>query len=262
MALKNNNTIDIDKTWQTYFKNKEAPLGQKAKEELIVHYSPMIKYVVGRLNIYVGSSMDKEDLISYGIFGLIDAIEKYDDMKGVKFETYASLRIRGAVLDGVRSLDWVPRSQRQKSRQLDAAYTFLEGKLGREPEESELAEYLEISLGQLQEEIKKSSLVSLVSLDDYLDQNHEGNFEPAENEETSPEAVFAKQELKKEIAKAIKTLSEKEQMVVALYYYEELTLKEISRVLELSESRVSQIHSKAMLKMRTKLEKHKSFLLT
>jgi len=261
MALKNT-TIDIDKTWETYFKHKEAPLGQAAKEELIVHYSPMIKYVVGRLNIYVGSSMDREDLISSGIFGLIDAVEKFDDMKGVKFETYASLRIRGAVLDGIRSLDWVPRAQRQKSRQLDAAYTFLEGELGREPEEFELAEHLNMPLEQLQDEIKKSSLVSLVSLDDYLDQNHESNFEPTENEDTSPEAVFAKEELKKEMAEAIKILSEKEQMVVALYYYEELTLKEISKVLEVSESRVSQIHSKAMLKMRTKLEKHKSLLLT
>ncbi|MCL2854256.1 MAG: FliA/WhiG family RNA polymerase sigma factor [Defluviitaleaceae bacterium] len=261
MALKNID-IDIDKTWEIYRNHKEASVRQTAKEELIVHYSSMIKYVVGRLNIYVGTSMDKEDLISSGIFGLIDAIEKFDGEKGVKFETYASLRIRGSVLDSIRSLDWVPRTQRQKNRQLDTAYSELEAELGREPEEAELAQFMNIPLEQVQEEIKKSSLVSLISLDDYLDQNHEGSFEPAGDDETSPEAVFAKEELKQEIAEAIKTLSEKEQMVVALYYYEELTLKEISKVLQVSESRVSQIHSKAMLKMRARLEKHKALLLT
>ncbi|MCL2235544.1 MAG: FliA/WhiG family RNA polymerase sigma factor [Defluviitaleaceae bacterium] len=261
MALKNTD-IDIDKIWETYLRHKDESSRQAAKEELIVHYSPMIKYVVGRLNIYTGTSLDREDLVSSGIFGLIDAIEKFNNMKGVKFETYASLRIRGAVLDSIRALDWVPRTQRQKSRQLDAAYTLLESELGREPYEEELAERMKLSVEQLQDEIKKSSLVSLVSLDDYLDQNHESNFEPSESNDTSPELVFEKEELKQEMAEAIKTLSDKEQMVVALYYYEELTLKEISKVLQVSESRVSQIHSKAMLKMRTKLERHKSLLLT
>ncbi|MCL2752845.1 MAG: FliA/WhiG family RNA polymerase sigma factor [Defluviitaleaceae bacterium] len=257
------NAESIKKAWDAFAKNNDHAVRQSAKETLILHYSPMIKFVVGRLNIYVGSAIDQEDLISYGVFGLIDAIEKFNHEKGVKFETYASLRIRGAVLDGIRALDWVPRTMRQKSRQLDEAYTALESELGREPKEHEIAQKLEINKDQVADEIKKSSLMSLISLDDYLDQNHEKDFSKSlATDENAPEAVFANEELKQELAEAISALTEKEQMVVALYYYEELTLKEISKVLEVTESRVSQIHSKAMLKLRTKLGKHKALLLT
>jgi RNA polymerase sigma factor for flagellar operon FliA len=260
VALKKNDP-NIEKTWEIFLKHRDASIRQNAKEELILHYAPMIKFVVGRLNIYVGQAADLDDLMSYGIFGLIDAIEKFDNMKGVKFETYASLRIRGAVLDGIRSLDWVPRTQRQKSKQLEEAYLELEMELGREPTQDELAQWLGIEPTQVSEEIKKSSLMSLISLDDYLEQNHEASFaQPEGAGDDLPDALIAKQELKQELADAIAHLTEKEQHVVALYYYEELTLKEISKVLQVSESRVSQIHSKSMLKLRARLGKHKASL--
>jgi len=253
--------VNIEKTWEVFLRRKDGAARQEAKEVLILHYAPMIKFVVGRLNIYADSVIDKDDLESYGIFGLIDAIDKFDNLKGVKFETYASVRIRGAILDGIRSLDWIPRTQRQRFKQLEDAYTTLEMELGREPNENELAEKLEISADQVNDEIKKSSLMSLVSLDDYLEQHHEISFGVSEaDDEGLPDVSFAKEELKQEVAAAISALTEKEQMVVGLYYYEELTLKEISKILNVTESRVSQIHSKAMLKLRTSLGKHKATL--
>jgi len=253
----------MDKIWDIFLRHKDAAERQKAKEELIVHYAPMIKFVVGRLNIYVGTVVDHDDLVSYGIFGLMDAIEKYDNLKGVKFETYASVRIRGAVLDGIRSLDWVPRTQRSRAKQLDEAYSSLEMELGREPTEEELAKKLDIEPEKLSDEINKSSLMSLISLDDYLEQNHEANFsEPADSDEYSPEAQYGLEELKHELADAIKLLTDKEQQVVALYYYEELTLKEIAKILQVTESRISQIHSKAMMKLRAKLGRHKASLFS
>jgi len=257
----NKNDPSIEKTWEIYLRHKDAAARLEAKEKLIIHYAPMIKFVVGRLNIYVGSAVDQDDLASYGIFGLIDAVEKFDNMKGVKFETYASVRIRGAVLDGIRSLDWVPRTQRKRAKLLDEAYLSLEMELGREPYEHELAERLGVEPEQVADEINKSSLMSLISLDDYLEQNHEANYsEPADNDENSPETQYGREELKQEMAEAIRHLTEKEQQVVALYYYEELTLKEIAKVLEVTESRISQIHSKAMMKLRARLGKHKANL--
>lgn len=253
MAAANNN--NIEKAWETYAKNRD----EKAKETLILHYSPIIKYVVGRMSIYVSNALDFDDLVSYGIFGLIDAVEKFDPHKGVKFETYASLRIRGAVLDGLRSLDWVPRALRHKHRQLEEVFAQLENELGREPTNEELAQKLGVGMEELEEEIKKSSLVSLISFDDYLDNSNEAA-EPGDSEEYSPEHVFDQKELKETLRAAIENLTEKEKLVVTLYYFEELTLKEISKIMDVSESRVSQIHSKAMLKLRMRLGKHKSLL--
>jgi len=253
--------IDIDKLWDAYFDTRsDAAKQQQIKEQLIIHYSPMIKFVVGKMSIFVSNAVDFDDLISYGIFGLIDAIDKFDAQKGVKFETYASLRIRGAVIDGLRSLDWVPRSLRQKSKQMDDTYAQLENELGREPTNKDLAAKLGISEDEVDEEVKKSSLVSLVSFDDYLENHHEGA-EPGDTDEESPERLFDQKELNEILVSAIKNLTEKEQMLVTLYYFEELTLKEISKVMQVSESRVSQIHSKAMMKLRTRLGKHKSLLL-
>ncbi|MCL2572989.1 MAG: FliA/WhiG family RNA polymerase sigma factor [Defluviitaleaceae bacterium] len=248
---------DIDKIWDAFSKNRDAA----AKEQLILHYSPMIKYVVGRMSIYVGNAIDFDDLVSYGIFGLIDAIDKFDYHKGAKFETYAGLRIRGAVLDGLRSLDWVPRSLRQKSRQLDEAYTALEAELGREPTNIELAERLGVPVDEMDEEIKKSSLMALISLDDYLEGNHETAASlPADDATQTPENLYEHKELKQMLIDALEKLTEKERLVTALYYFDEMTLKEISKIMEVSESRVSQIHSKAMLKLRARLGRYKSVL--
>ena len=256
-AQKVNEKIDIEKIWDAYGKDKSA----SAKEQLILHYAPMIKYVVGRMSIYVGNAVDFDDLVSYGIFGLIDAIDKFDYHKGAKFETYAGLRIRGAVLDGLRSLDWVPRTLRQKSRQLDEAYSQLEADLGREPTNAELAEKLGVPAEEIDEEIKKSSLMALISLDDYLEGNHEtSSAQPADDNSETPENIFEHKELKEMLIDALQKLTDKERLVTTLYYFEEMTLKEISKIMEVSESRVSQIHSKAMLKLRTRLGRYKSVL--
>jgi RNA polymerase sigma factor for flagellar operon FliA len=254
---KGGKAADIEKIWDAYIKDKNPAV----KEQLILHYAPMIKYVVGRMSIYVGSAVDFDDLVSYGIFGLIDAIDKFDYRKGAKFETYAGLRIRGAVLDGLRSLDWVPRTLRQKSRQLDEAYSRLEAELGREPTNIELAGKLGVPAEEIDEEIKKSSLMALISLDDYLEGNHEtGATQPPDDNYETPENLFEHKELKEMLIDALQKLTEKERLVTTLYYFEEMTLKEISKIMEVSESRVSQIHSKAMLKLRARLGRFKSIL--
>ncbi|MCL2376858.1 MAG: FliA/WhiG family RNA polymerase sigma factor [Defluviitaleaceae bacterium] len=247
----------MEKTWELY----KATGNLAAREQLIIHYSPMIKFIVGRMSIYVGNAVDFDDLVSYGIFGLIDAINKFDHTKGAKFETYASLRIRGAILDGLRTLDWVPRALRHKSKKLDDAFLHLESTLGREPTNEELAQKLEIAPGEVEEEIKKASLMSLISLDDYLEGGNDatGN-EPADDTAQTPEKIYEQRELKEILVDALKTLTDKERILTTLYYFERMTLKEISKIMKVSESRVSQIHSKTMLKLRARLGKYKSVL--
>lgn len=244
-----------EQIWKEYCETKDRAL----KEQLIIGYSPLVKYLAGRLNIHIGRRIEYDDLISYGIFGLIDAIDKFDYKKGVKFETYASLRIRGAIIDSIRKLDWVPRALRQKNKQLDNVLSELELELGREPTEEEIANKLNMSLEETRDLIKKSAVSSLVSLDDYLDQNYEDSFLSSENlEENTPESQYDKKELKDILTHAIDKLSEKEKKVITLYYFEDLTLKEISRIMGVSESRISQIHSKAVIKLQSKLGKYKS----
>lgn len=248
---------NYDKLWQEYSKTKD----QSIKEKLILQYAPLVKYVAGRLSMHLGQHVEYEDLISYGIFGLIDAIDKFKYEKGVKFETYASLRIRGSMIDNIRKLDWVPRTLRQKNKQLDQAYQELESSLGHEPSDEELAVKLNISVEETRELMKKSSVASLISLDDYLDQNHEISFFGARHSQgEGPEALYEKQEVKQILMDAIDKLNEKEKKVILLYYYEELTLKEISHIMGVSESRISQIHSKSVFKLQNKLGKFKSIL--
>ena len=247
----------MENIWESYSKTKTPQL----KEKLILEYAPLVKYVAGRLSVHVGQHVEYDDLISYGIFGLIDAIDKFDYMKGVKFETYAALRIRGAIIDSIRKMDWVPRTLRQRNKQLEQAFSELEYELGREPTEEELADKLNISLEETNDLLRKSSVVALISLDDYLEQNHEANFSNAENEDT-PERQYEKQEVKEMLVDAIDKLSEKEKKVITLYYFEDLTLKEISSIMGVSESRISQIHSKAVLRLKSKLGRYKSLLFT
>lgn len=247
------------KTWELYGKTKDPAL----KEKLILEYAPIVKYVAGRLSVHIGTHVEYNDMVSYGIFGLIDAIDKFDPTKGVKFETYASLRIRGSIIDNIRKLDWVPRTLRQKNKQMDQAYANLEVKLNREPTEEELANYLSISVEEIKDLMKKSSVLSLISLDDYLEQNHEASLpNQLVQESDSPEQQYLQQELKQLLIDAIDKLSEKEKTVITLYYFEELTLKEISNVMSVSESRISQIHSKAIMKMQNKLGKYRSLLFS
>ena len=205
--------------------------------------------------------MEYDDLISYGIFGLIDAIDKFDINKGVKFETYASLRIRGTMIDNIRKMDWVPRTLRQKNKKYEQICMELEAELGREATVPELAEKLKITIEEAHNLIRKSTVLSLVSLDSYLEQKYESEFGLGASEDT-PEGHFSKQELQQMLADTIDKLTEKEKQVVTLYYFEDLTLKEISGIMGVSESRVSQIHSKAIMKMQGRLGKFKSVLFS
>ena len=239
--------------WQIYDKTKEKNI----KDELILEYAPLVKYLAGRLSVHIGHRVEYDDLISYGIFGLIDAIDKFNLEKGVKFETYASLRIRGAIIDNIRKLDWVPRDLRQKNKLLEQTYAQLEIELGREPDETELSEKLGLSTEETRDLIKKASVVNLVSLDDYLEENHEDVFLSSDD---SPEKMYQKQEVTDILVSAIDKLSDKEKKVVTLYYFEDLTLKEISKIMGVSESRISQLHSKSVVKLRAKLGKYKSVL--
>ncbi len=244
--------MSVEKNLLEYCKTRKKEL----KDTLIVGYAPLVKLVAGRMSMHIGQYVEFEDLVSYGIFGLIDAIDKFDPDKGIKFETYASLRIRGSIIDSIRKLDWVPRTLRQKGKQLDSALLELELALGRKPTDSELAVKLSISVEAAAEMLSKPPVASLVSLDDFIEQNGEITFDyfgTIKGSET-PERHYEKQELIKYLSQSIDKLTDKERKVITLYYYENLTLKEISKVLEVSESRISQIHTKAIFKLKASLE--------
>lgn len=237
------------KLWEEYSKKRTAAL----REQLILEYAGLVKIVAGKLSMYLGYNVEYDDLVGYGTFGLIDAIDKFDYDKGVKFETYASLRIRGAILDQVRKMDWLPRTVRQKQKRLDAAYQKIESEAGRMATDEEVAKELEITVDELENWQQQTQVSNLVSLDEYMEQGEpkiESNFS---EDYVQPERIVEQNELKEILAKTLKELTDKEQKVIYLYYYEDLTLKEISAILEVSESRVSQLHTKALQKMRTKL---------
>ena len=247
-----------EELWKEYQKSKSPGI----REQLIIEYSSLVNVVAGRMSMHLGHLVEYDDLVGYGIFGLIDAIDKFELTKGVKFETYASLRIRGAILDQIRKMDWIPRTLRQKQKKLDAASKELELELGRQPKEEELAQKLQISMKELNDLINETQVANLVSLDEYLEQGSEVRAELGNRPRfEQPDQVVARQELKRTLSEAIDSLTENERKVIALYYYEELTLKEISMILEVSESRVSQLHTKALKKMREKLENNEQVIL-
>lgn len=239
------------KLWELYSKNKTPEL----REKIIIEYANLVKIVAGKLGIYLGYNVEYDDLVGYGTFGLIDAIDKYDFDKGVKFETYASLRIRGAILDQVRKMDWLPRTVRQKQKRMDAAYQKLETESGKFATDEELAAELDISVEELGQWQAQTKAAGVVSLDEYLEQGSEnGIVGGAESEDfAQPEKKMEQRAMKELLIQSLESLTEKEKKVVLLYYYEELTLKEISEVLEVSESRISQLHTKAIQKLRLKL---------
>ena len=241
-----------DRLWQNYIKTHDA----QYRDQLIVEYAQLVKIVAGRLSMYLGYNVEYDDLVGYGIFGLIDAIDKFDYGKNVKFETYASLRIRGSILDQIRKMDWIPRTLRQKQKKLEQAMHDLEAEYGRAATSDELSEKLDMSEEELKGLVNQTQIASLVSLDEYLEQGSDISSE-SNNKSCfeSPEQVVDRQELKRTLAEAIESLNENEQKVIAFYYYEELNLKEISKVLGVSESRVSQLHTKALKKMRDKIGK-------
>lgn len=243
-------TVDREKLWDVYRKKPSREL----REQLIIEYSQLVKLVAGRLSMYLGYNVEYEDLVSYGIFGLIDAIDKFDLEKNVKFETYASLRIRGAILDQIRKMDWIPRTVRQRQRKMDEAIKEIEMRTGRAATDGELAAALGLSEEELISWQSQMQVTNVVSLNEFEENGPEPVLDSVgQSHFSQPEEVVEEAELKDMLAAALELLTEKERRVVELYYYEELTLKEISRLLEVSESRVSQLHTKALVKMRKKM---------
>lgn len=235
-------------------------LGTPEADKLIMEYSPLIKYVAHRLAMRLPPHIELDDLISSGVIGLIDAIEKYNPDKETQFKTYAEIRIRGAMLDELRSQDWVPRSVRQKASAISSAYAALEQKLGRPAEDQEVAEAMGITIEEFHELLKSAAGQAILSVEDLGGVSKDGEKRDlmevlAGTKETDPETLARLEEIRSIIARAIDMLPEKERLVVSLYYYEELTMKEIGEVLGITESRVSQIHTKLVLRLRAKLRK-------
>ena len=241
--------------WTQFKKSGEPAL----RERLILHYSPLVKYVAGRVGVGLPPNIEQADLVSYGIFGLIDAIEKFDLERAIKFETYAISRIRGAIIDELRSLVWIPRSVRSKAREVERTYATLEAELHRTPSESEVAEQMGIALGDLHQIFSQVSFVNVVALDELLSVGGEKGDKLSlvdtleDTKAEDPVLAFESEETKFLLAKAINTLPEREKIVVTLYYYEGLTLAEIGQVLGVTESRICQMHTKAVLQLRGKL---------
>lgn len=241
---------DKEKLWQTYRKTPTAEL----REQLIIEYSPLVKIVAGRLGMYLGGNMEYEDLVSYGIFGLIDAIDKFNMEKEVKFETYASLRIRGSILDQIRKMDWIPRTIRQRQKQIDEAIRNIENRNGHTATDEEIALELGIENDEYVSWQNQMKVTNLVSLNEFVEQGTEPVMDASSNSHfMQPDKSFEKEELKEALAKGLQTLTEKERQVILFYYYEELTLKEISLILEVSESRVSQLHTKGLQKLKKQM---------
>jgi RNA polymerase sigma factor for flagellar operon FliA len=243
--------------WKQYIETKDPAI----KEKLIIEYAYLIKYVAGRLSLYFGSNVEFDDLVGYGAFGLIDAIEKFDITKGVKFETYASFRIRGSIIDSIRELDWVPRSLRQKNKELERVYCEIESEVGHSATDQEVAEKMGISMEEFYKLLNDVNVSSMMSLEEFMEQNYERGLELiSDNTEDKPEAALESSEIKELLADSISRLPEKEKAVITFYYFEELTLKEISAIMNVTESRISQLHTKALLRMRGKMFRHKIVL--
>lgn len=244
----------LDELWRSYKETGD----ERLREQLILHYSPLVKYVAGRVSVGLPANVEQADFVSSGVFGLIDAIEKFDIDREIKFETYAITRIRGAMIDELRALDWIPRSVRQKARSVERAYATLEARLRRTPSEGEVAEEMGIGVEDLHAVFSQLSLANVVALEELLHVGGEGErlslMDTLEDTAAdNPVEVAEDRELRRFLARAINTLPDREKTVVTLYYYEGLTLAEIGNVLGVTESRVSQIHTKSVLQLRAKL---------
>ena len=246
------------KLWDEFGRTKSL----EVKEKIIIEYAPLVKVVAGRLSMYLGYNVEYDDLVGYGVFGLIDAIDKYDLCKEVKFETYAILRIRGAILDQIRKMDWIPRTIRQKQKKIDAAMREVESREGRPATDEEIAAALGITDDEYIDWQGQMKVTGVVSLNEFMEAGSEVPVEPGDHsgQFDSPEQVIEKEELKRMLMESLEILTEKEKKVILFYYYEELTLKEISSILEVSESRISQLHTRALQKMKTKMGKYMGIL--
>jgi len=252
---------DLMQLWQRFKEDDD----QNAREELVIHYSYLVKYMANRMAINLPPSVEVDELISYGIEGLIEAADKFDYQRKIKFETYAIARIKGAMIDGLRAMDWVPVSVRQKSKELEKAYNRIEIKLGRNATDQEVAEELGITLAQFQALLRDVGLATILYLEDFLpgeDGNNRRIIDFIEDEQADNALNIAEfMDTKRLLSEAISRLPEKEKLVLELYYYEGLNLKEIGAVMGLSESRISQLHSKAILRLRGRLSRRKSQLI-
>ena len=254
---------EIEQAIAVLWREYKASGEERLRERLILHYSPLVKYVAGRVGVGLPPNIEQADLVSYGIFGLIDAIEKFDIERAIKFETYAISRIKGAIIDELRSIDWIPRSVRYKAREVEKAYAALEARLHRTPTEAEVASELGIALEDLHTIFGQVSFVNVVALDELLTAGGEKGDKLSlvdtleDTKAEDPVAAFETEETKYLLAKAINTLPEREKIVVTLYYYEGLTLAEIGQVLGVTESRICQMHTKAVLQLRGKLADQK-----
>lgn len=239
--------------WSLYLKEKKPEL----REKIIVEYAPLIKYCALRVYQGLPKNIDFDDLLSYGALGLMDAVDRFDANLNSNFEYYAKVRIRGAILDGLRKMDWAPQTLRRKAKVLEKAYSTLEQKLGRYPTEGEVAQFLNIDEKGLEKQLQEIGYLNILALEQPIEKNDSDLFSLTDlikdPKSLDPSESIENDELKKTLINAILSLNEKEKIVITLYYYEELTSKEISNILELSEGRISQIHKKAVLKLKSKL---------
>jgi RNA polymerase sigma factor for flagellar operon FliA len=240
--------------WHEYRQTGDRAL----RDRLILTYAPLVKFVAGRLGATLPSHVDEQDLVSYGLLGLIGAIERFDPDREIKFETYAISRIKGAIIDELRSLDWVPRSVRTRARQIERAIAELERTLMRAPTDAEIASKVGITAEELEESLTEISRTSIAALDELWSPSGGGDqvslIDTIEDQSgPNPEVTLEQTELKEALGEAISRLPEREKLVVTLYYYEELTLREIGEVLGVTESRVSQLHTKAVLRLKARL---------
>jgi RNA polymerase sigma factor FliA len=247
--------IELRDLWRRY----KGEGDERARERLVVAYSPLVKYVSGRMASGLPAHVDEADLISYGLVGLINAIERFEPARAIKFETYAMTRVKGAIIDELRTLDWVPRSVRARARQIERANAKLEHTLQRAPTDEEMAAELELSVDEFQSALLQISTSTVAALDELWTVGDASGDQVSlldtltDERAPDPAAVMDQTELKERIAAAIRRLPERERLVIALYYYENLTLREIGEVLSVTESRVSQLHTKAVLRLRSRL---------
>jgi RNA polymerase sigma factor for flagellar operon FliA len=245
---------DTQALWQDYRRTRDRAL----RDRLILTYAPLVKFVAGRLGASLPAHVDDQDLVSYGLLGLIGAIERFDPDREIKFETYAISRIKGAIIDELRSLDWVPRSVRTRAREIERAIVELERSLHRAPTDEEIAAKVGITTGELEDSLSEISRSSMAALDELWSPSGGGDqialIDTIQDDEApNPESSLEQTEMKEALGEAIARLPEREKLVVTLYYYEELTLREIGEVLGVTESRVSQLHTKAVLRLKARL---------
>jgi RNA polymerase sigma factor FliA len=248
--------VAIDEVWQQYQRTRDKAL----RDRLILNYAPLVKYVAGRIGTSLPAHVDEGDLNSYGLLGLIGAIERYDPGREIKFETYAINRIKGSIIDELRSLDWVPRSVRARAREIERAMAELENRLKRAPSDDEVAKEIGITVGEFQDSLTAISRTSVAALDELWSISTSGGdtvslIDTIEDPNADdPSRALSQTEVREALADAIDKLPDRERLVITLYYYEELTLREIGEVLSVTESRVSQLHTKAILRLKVRLQ--------